>query len=202
VNRVGKLALVAGILAIALAVPIATAHLIYVYEAYVTLKPQTPVVWLPGPEASEVSLSLTNKTNVQIQMTVPITNSSETYVYQALELKVNAGSPTLYVDSCSYTYSGPPPTAYSLTSVEIIVYPTTASPSSPLGTISITPPSATSPPGTPCTTSGSVTLTPGTYYVDFKIEPTLPIPYGAGSATLTIDFGLSNQTPTVTVPTP
>jgi hypothetical protein len=182
---------VAGILAIALAVPIATAHLVFLYEAYVTVKPETPVVWLAGPEASEVGLSLTNKSNVQVTLTVPITNSSETYVYQALELKVNTGSPNLYVDYCSYSSTQP-----SLTSVEVIVYPTTGSPNSPAGTISMTFS------GTSCSASGSVSLSAGTYYVDFKVEPSLPIPHGAGSATLTIDFALTNQTGAVTVPTP
>ena len=191
-NRIGKLAIVAGILAIALAVPIATAHLIFVYEAYVTVKPVTPVVWLYGnsEEVSAVKLSLTNKTSPQISLTIPITNSSQTYVYQALEVKVNAGSPYLYVGSC--TYSGP-----ALTSVNIIVYPTTGSPSNPSGTITITP-SASG-----CTPSGYVQLTAGTtYYVDFLIEPSLPRPYGATSGTLTIYFSLTNQTGTVTVPYP
>jgi hypothetical protein len=190
-NSVGKLALVAGILAIALAVPIATAHLIFVYEAYVTVKPTTPVVWLSGPDASAVSLSLTNKTSPQISLTIPITNSSETYVYQALEVTVNAGSPYLYVGSC--TYSGP-----ALTAVNIIVYPTTGSPTSPTGTIDITPSSSSG-----CTASGSVQLTAGnTYYVDFQVEPSLPIPYGASSGTLTINFGLSNESGTVSIPYP
>jgi hypothetical protein len=189
VNRIGKLALVAGILAIALAVPIAAANVIFVYQAQATVKPVTPVVWLQGPDYSAVGLSLSNKTSPQVTLTIPITNSSETYVYQALEVKVNAGSPTLYVDSCSY--SGP-----ALTSVELIVYPTTGSPSSPTGTITITPSS------TGCTASGTVSLTAGqTYYVDFQVEPTLPIPYGASSGTLTIYFGLTNES-AVTVPTP
>ncbi|NAZ32318.1 MAG: hypothetical protein GU352_06375 [Acidilobus sp.] len=189
-NRIGKLALVAGILAIALAVPMAAANVIFVYQAQVTVKPVTPVVWLPGPDASAVSLSLTNKTSPQISLTIPITNSSETYVYQALEVKVNAGSPNLYVDYCSY--SGP-----ALTSVELIVYPTTGSPSSPTGTITITPSTSSG-----CTASGTVSLTAGnTYYVDFQVEPTLPIPNGASSGTLTIYFGLTNES-AVIVPTP
>jgi hypothetical protein len=195
-NRIGKLALVAGILAIALAVPIAAAHLIYLYQAQVNVKPVTlPVVFLEGPEASEVDLSLTNKSNPQISLTIPVTNSSGTYVYQALEVEAIAGSPTLYVDSCSYSYSGSPSTQPSLKFVEVIVYPTTGSPSS--GTIlNITGFS-------PCTATGSVTLTAGqAYYVDFLVVPWLPIPNGAGPATLTIYFGLSNQTPTVMVPTP
>ena len=191
-NRIEKLVLVAGILAIALAVPIATAHLIFLYQAQVNVKPVTlPVVFLAGPEASEVSLSLSNKSNVQISLTIPVTNSSETYVYQALEVKANAGSPYLYVDSCTYT---PGPT---LKSVEIIVYPTSGSPISPVGTITITPSS------TGCTASGSVQLTAGqTYYVDFKVEPLLPIPPGTSSGTLTIDFGVTNQTGTPTIPSP
>jgi hypothetical protein len=188
VNRIGKLALVAGILAIALAVPMAAANVIFVYQAQVTVKPVTPVVFLAGPDYSAVGLSLSNKTSPQVTLTIPITNSSETYVYQALEVKVNAGSPNLYVDSCSY--SGP-----ALTSVELIVYPTTGSPSSPTGTITIT----TSP---SCTASGTVSLTAGqTYYIDFLVEPSLPIPYGASSGTLTIYFGLTNES-AVTVPTP
>jgi hypothetical protein len=187
VNRIGKLALVAGILAIALAVPIAAANVIFVYQAQVTVKPVTPVVFLAGPDYSAVGLSLSNKTSPQISLTIPITNSSETYVYQALEVKVNAGSPNLYVDYCSY--SGP-----GLTSVKLIVYPTTGSPSSPTGTITITP-------GTSCTASGTVSLTAGTtYYIDFLVQPSLPIPYGASSGTLTIYFGLTNES-AVTVPT-
>jgi len=195
-NRIGRLALVAGILAIALAVPIATAHLIFVYEAQATVKPVTPVVFQAGPDASAVSLTVTNSSNPQISLTIPVTNSSETYIYQALEVTVNAGSPYLYVDSCSY--SGP-----ALTSVELIVYPATAAttgsspPSSPTGTITINFPS------TGCTAPGYVQLTAGnTYYIDFLVEPSLPIPNGASSGTLTIYFGLSNQTPTVTVPPP
>jgi len=196
-NRIGKLALVAGILVIALAVPIATAHLIFVYQANFTLKPVTPVVWLKGPDSNVPGLSLTlsNTSNPQISFTIYVTNSSGTYVYQALELKVNVGNPTLYVDSCSYSYSGPSSTSYSLRYVEVIVYPTSESPSS--GTIiNITG-------FLPCQATGSVSLTAGnTYYVDFLIVPWLPIPNGAGPATLTIYFGLSNQTPTVTVPAP
>jgi len=48
VNRIGRLALVAGILAIALAVPIAAASVIFVYQASVTVKPVTPLVWMNG----------------------------------------------------------------------------------------------------------------------------------------------------------
>ncbi len=187
-NRIGKLALVAGILAIALAVPIAAANVIFIYQAQVTVKPVTPIVWLPGPDATAVGLSLTNSTSPQISLTIPITNSSETYVYQALEVKVNAGSPTLYVDSCSY--SGP-----ALTSVELIVYPTSGSPSSPTGTITITP-------GTSCKASSTVSLTAGnTYYIDFLVQPSLPIPNGASSGTLIIYFGLTNES-AQPVPTP
>jgi len=199
-NRVGKLALVAGILAIALAVPMAAANVIYLYQAQVNVNPVTPIVWLYGPDANYVSLSLTNKSSPQVTLTIPITNSSETYVYQALEVKVNTvwsstGSWYLYVDSCSY--SGP-----TLKSVELIVYPATAAttgsspPSSPTGTITIKFPS------TGCTPSGTVQLTAGnTYYIDFQVEPSLPIPNGASSGTLTIYFGLSNES-AVTVPTP
>jgi hypothetical protein len=191
VNRVGKLALVAGILALALAVPIATAHLIFVYEAQVTVQPVTPIVWLYGnsAEVNAVNLKLSNTSSPQISLTIPITNSTETYVYQALEVKVNAGSPYLYVANCSY--SGP-----ALTSVKIIVYPTTGSPTSPTGTITITP-------GTSCTSSGSVALTAGnTYYVDFEVQPSLPVPYGASSGTLTIYFALTNQSGTASLPYP
>ena len=194
-NRIGKLALVAGILAIALAVPMAAANVIFVYQAKVNVMPVTPIVWLPGPDASYVSLSLTNSSSPQISLTIPVTNSSETYVYQALKVKVNSvwsGPWYLYVNACSYT-PGP-----LLTSVKLIVYSTTGSPTSPTGTITITP-------STTCTASGSVTLTAGqTYYVDFQVEPSLPIKYGTSSGTLTIDFGLSNESSstTVTVPYP
>jgi len=189
-NRIGKLALVAGILALALAVPMAAANVIFVYQAQVTVKPVTPVVFLAGPDYSAVGLSLTNKTSPQVTLTIPITNSSETYVYQALEVKVNAGSPNLYVDYCSY--SGP-----ALTSVELIVYPTTGSPSSPTGTITITPSTSSG-----CTASDTVSLTAGNaYYIDFLVQPSLPIPNGASSGTLTIYFGLTNES-AVTVPTP
>ncbi|MCG2873438.1 MAG: hypothetical protein L7G94_05670 [Acidilobus sp.] len=197
-NRIGRLALVAGILAIALAVPIATAHLIFVYEAQVTVKPVTPVVFQAGPDASAVSLTVTNSSNPQISLTIPVTNSSETYVYQALEVKVNAGSPYLYVDSCSFSYSGSSSTQYSLNLVELIVYPVGTSPvPSAANTINITASTSS------CTATGSVQLATGnTYYIDFLVEPELPIPNGAGPATLTIYFGLSNQSGAVTVPTP
>jgi len=194
VNRIGKLALVAGILAIALAVPIAAANVIYLYKAQVTVKPVTPVVWLTGPDANYVSLSLTNSSSPQISLTIPITNSSGTYVYQALEVKVNAvwkGPWYLYVDSCSYT---PGPT---LTSVELIVYSTSGSPSSPTGTITITPGT------TSCTVSGSnsIQLTAGsTYYIDFLVKPYLPIKNGVGSGTLMIYFGLSNESAQIVPP--
>jgi len=195
VNRVGRLALVAGILAIALAVPIATAHLIFVYQANITVKPVTlPVVWLYGisSEVQAVNLTLTNKSNPQISLTIPVTNSSGTYVAQALEVKAIVGSPYLYVASCSYT---PGPT---LNSVEVIVYPTSGSASSPTGTITITP-SASG-----CTTNGqAVQLTAGTtYYVDFLVKPSLPIPYGTSSGTLTIYFGVSNESGAVSIPYP
>jgi len=193
VNMIGKLALVAGILAIALAVPLAAANVIYVYETQATVKPVTPVVFLTGPDASAVSLSVTNGSNPQVTLTIPVTNSSETYVYQALEIKVNTvwtGPWYLYVDSCYYT---PGPT---LSSVEIKVYSITGTP--PTGstdTITITP-SATS-----CTATGYVTLTAGsTYYIDFLVKPSLPIKYGTSSGLLTIYFGLSNES-VATVPT-
>jgi len=57
-NRIGRLALVAGILAIALAVPIAAANVIFVYQASVTVKPVTPIVWMNGsPMRSGLSTS-------------------------------------------------------------------------------------------------------------------------------------------------
>ena len=198
-NRIGKLALVAGILAIALAVPIAAANVIYLYKAQVNVNPVTPIVWLYGPDYSNVGLSLTNKSSPQVTLTIPITNSSETYVYQALEVKVNtvwsgSGPWYLYVDSCSY--SGP-----TLKSVELIVYPATAAttgsspPSNPTGTITITNPSSSE-----CTAPGYVQLTAGnTYYIDFLVQPSLPI--STSSGTLTIYFGLSNES-AVIVPTP
>jgi len=201
VNRIGKLALVAGILAIALAVPMAAANVIYLYQAQVNVNPVTPIVWLYGPDYSNVGLSLTNKSSPQVTLTIPITNSSETYVYQALEVKVNtvwsgSGPWYLYVDSCSY--SGP-----TLKSVELIVYPATAAttgsspPSNPTGTITLTNPSSSE-----CTAPGYVQLTAGnTYYIDFLVQPSLPIPNGASSGTLTIYFGLSNES-AVIVPTP
>jgi len=192
VNRIGKLALVAGILAIALAVPMAAAHLIYVYQANVTVKPVTPIVWLYGnsTEVSAVSLSLTNTSNPQISLTIPVTNSTETYVYQALEVKANTGPLYLSVANCYYK---PGPT---LTSVKIIVYPTNGSPTSPTGTITITP-------GTTCSVSGYVELTAGnTYYVDFQVQPSLPIKYGTSSGLLTIYFSVSNEGGTVSLPYP
>jgi hypothetical protein len=190
VNRVGRLALVAGILAMALAVPIAAAHLIFLYQASVTVQPWTPVVWLNGTstEVQAVKLKLSN-TSPQISLTIPVTNSSGTYIQQALEVKAIVGSPYLYVANCSYT---PGPT---LTQVKLIVYPTTGSPSTPTGTITITP-SASG-----CTATGSVQLTAGTtYYVDFLVKPSLPIPNGASSGTLTIYFGLTNQSSPTLVP--
>jgi hypothetical protein len=190
VNSIGKLALVAGILAIALAVPIAAAHLIFLYQAQVTVKPWTPVVWLNGTssEVKAVNLKLSN-TSPQISLTIPVTNSSGTYVSQALEVEAIVGSPYLYVANCSYT---PGPT---LTQVKLIVYPTTGSPTSPSGTITITPSS------TSCTASGYVQLTAGTtYYIDFLVQPSLPIKNGVSSGTLTIYFGLTNQSSPTMVP--
>ncbi len=190
-NRLGRIGVIIGLLAAALAVPIAAANVIFVYQAQVTVKPVTPVVFLKGPDASAVSLSLTNKTSPQVTLTIPITNSSETYVYQALAVKVNAGSPTLYVDSCSYSGLN------LLTSVELIVYQTSGSPSNPTGTITIIPSN------TSCAVSGSnsIPLTAGsTYYIDFLVKPSLPIPYGASPGTLKIYFGLTNES-AVTVQT-
>jgi hypothetical protein len=173
----------------------AAAHLIYLYQANVTVKPVTlPVVWLYGSssEVQAVNLKLSNKSNPQISLTIPVTNSSGTYVAQALEVKAVVGSPYLYVASCSYK---PGPT---LNSVEIIVYPTNGSASTPTGTITITPSSSS------CTTNGqAVQLTAGyTYYVDFLVQPSLPIPYGTSSGTLMIYFGLSNQSGAVTIAYP
>ena len=191
-NRIGKLALVAGILAIALAVPIATAHLIYLYQAQVTVQPVTPVIWLNGTssEVQAVQLKLTNNSNPQISLTIPVTNSSATYIYQALEVEAIASSPYLYVANCSYT-PGP-----NLTSVKLIVYSTVwGSPTSPSGTITITP-SASG-----CTATGYAQLSPGTpYYIDFLVKPSLPIPYGTSSGTLTIYFGVSEQSSPPAVP--
>ena len=189
-NRIGKLALVAGILAMALAVPIAAAHLIFLYQAQATVQPVTPIVWMYGSssEVQAVHLKLSN-TSPQISLTIPVTNSSSTYIQQALEVKAIVGSPYLYVANCSYT-QGP-----TLTSVKLIVYPTTGSPSTPTGTITITPSS------TSCTATGSVQLTAGTtYYVDFLVQPSLPIKYGTSSGTLTIYFGLTNQSSPTMVP--
>ncbi|NAZ31594.1 MAG: hypothetical protein GU352_02665 [Acidilobus sp.] len=197
-NRIGRLALVAGILAIALAVPIATAHLIFLYQAQVTVKPWTPIVWMNGTsdEVQAVHLKLSNTSDVQISLTIPVTNSSGTYVYQALEVEAIAGSPYLYVDSCSYSYSGSSSTAYSLKLVELIVYPVGTSPvPSATNTINITASTSS------CTARGSVQLIAGnTYYIDFLVQPSLPIPNGASSGTLTIYFGLTNQSVTPTPP--
>jgi len=194
-NRVGKLALVAGILAIALAVPIAAANVIFVYQAQVNVNPVTPIVFLAGPDASYVSLTVTNNSSPQISLTIPVTNSTETYVYQALEVTVNTvwtGPWYLYVDSCSY--SGGP----ELSLVELRVYPTSGSPSTPIGTITIYPSA-----GSGCTATGSVTLTAGyTYYIDFLVQPSLPIKNGVGPGTLTIYFGLSNESTSTAVTIP
>jgi len=80
VNRIGKLALVAGILAIALAVPIAAANVIFVYQAQVTVKPVTPIVWMNGTsdEVKAVHLKLSNTSNPQISLTIPVTNPTYT----------------------------------------------------------------------------------------------------------------------------
>jgi len=192
VNRIGKLALVAGILAIALAVPIAAANVIYLYHAQVSMPSALPVYFQPGPDASEVSLQLYNVTSGKagtpgtlVTLTVPVTNATEIYVYHALELVVTSPPPsplakplTLYVNYCSYSGS----TTFS--NITLVIYPTSSSPSFTSGEeIELTP----SPTG--CSATYSVTLTPGTtYYVDFAIFPSQAAPVGS-TATLSILFG-------------
>jgi hypothetical protein len=188
VNRIGKLALVAGILAIALAVPIAAANVIYLYVANTNMKLVQPFVnFTKGPDSSEVGLTLSNK-SPQITLTVPVTNATEIYVYQALEVEVStpqsplSGSPTLYVEYCEYSGD------LSFNNITLVVYPVTGNTGS-AQEIVITP----SPTG--CSATGSVTLTPGSYYIDFAIYPGQPIYRGpANSATpgtLQIVFGFS-----------
>jgi len=193
VNRVEKLALVAGILAIALAVPIAAANVIYLYHAQVSMPSALPVYFQPGPDASEVSLQLQNITGGKagtpgtlVTLTVPVTNATEIYVYHALELVVNSPpSPlatplTLYVNYCSYSGN----TAFN--NITLVVYPTSSTPSFTSGyIIELTPSSAG------CSATYTVTLTPGTtYYVDFAIFPSQAAPVGS-TATLSILFGFS-----------
>ena len=196
-NRIGKVALVAGILAIALAVPIAAANVIYLYKATVNMPSALPVYFQPGPDAQEVSLQLTNITSGKagtlgtiVTLTVPVTNATEIYVYHALELVVNspptpsATSVTLYVNYCSYSGST------ELNNITIVIYPTSGSPSFTPGTpgnvIKLTPSITGS-----CSASYTVSLTPGTtYYVDFAIFPVKAASVGS-TATLNILFGFS-----------
>jgi len=202
VNRIGKLALVAGILAIALAVPMAAANVIYLYVANTNMPLAKPFVvnFTKGPDYSEVGLTLSNE-SPRITLTVPVTNATEIYVYQALIVNVSSpppsplsGSPTLYVEYC--TYSGSP----SFNNITLIVYPVSGNTGKPVpsaaGTIVIRPSTNS------CSASGSVTLTASSYYIDFAIYPTLPIYNGpassATSGTLQIVFGFSygSTTPT------
>jgi hypothetical protein len=122
-----------------------------------------------------------------------VTNATEIYVYQALIVNVStppsplSGSPTLYVEYC--TYSGSP----SFNNITLVVYPVSGNTGKPVPstaqTIVITP-SATG-----CSASGSVTLTSSSYYIDFAIYPTQPIYKGPVSSatpgTLQIVFGFS-----------
>jgi len=194
VNRIGKLALVAGILAIALAVPIAAANVIYLYVANTNMKLVQPFVnFTKGPDSSEVGLTLSNE-SPQITLTVPVTNATEIYVYQALEVEVStppsplSGYPTLYVEYC--TYSGD----LSFNNITLVVYPVSGNTGEPVPstaqTIVIEPSS-----GGGCSATGSVTLTPGSYYIDFAIYPAQPINRGpvslATPGTLQIVFGFS-----------
>lgn len=174
-----------------LAIPMTVAHVIYVYQSQVKFNATTPVVWEAGPNAGAVSLTVTNTSSVIVSMAIPVTNATEIYVYQPLELVVNSGPQNLYVDTCSYTGSWAP---YS---VELIVYPTTGSPLSPTGTITITPSSSA------CSASGSVTLASGSYYIDVEVTPILPAPHatpGTTVGTLTLYLSVTGGSP-VTVPT-
>ncbi|ADL19103.1 hypothetical protein ASAC_0697 [Acidilobus saccharovorans 345-15] len=187
-----KVAMLASLLAVALAAPMAAAHIIFVYKEQVNFNAVTPVLFKPGPEAAAVQLSLYNVTGKTgqsgafIQLTIPVTNATYEYVYQALELYVNnafgQGTPELSVASCSYTGSA------TLTSVTLVVYPTTDSSPGQGQNITITPSTSA------CTASGTATLTQGTtYYVDFKVLPTIPVPYGS-SGTLTLYLEVENVT--------
>ena len=206
----GKNAVALGVVLAAaalLAIPMTVAHVIFVYQSLVKFNATTPVVWEAGPDAGAVSLTVTNKTSVMVSMAIPVTNATEIYVYQPLELVVTAGTPTLYVDKCPYS------TSYSWTpsSVELIVYPTTGSPSSPTGTITITP--STSSSTSSCqvsytlgsgSSSNGIPLTSGSYYIDVEVIPTLPAPHepaGTTVGTLTLYLSVTNSTSPVTVPT-
>lgn len=203
-NQLARLGLIAAILAAALLVPMAAADVVFIYKVKSTMKPLAPVNFTKGPDASEVQLSVTNGSNTIVSFTVPVANATEIYVYQALKVYANnvfsTNDVTLYVASCSYTSAtGSPP---NLNEVELVVYPTSGSPKSPTGTITITPPSTSS---TSCSTSGSVTLTPGTtYYVDIEVVPSLPTTTGPASSwssgVLTLYFAFSNGTATPSVP--
>ncbi len=188
------LVVVAAALVAAVAIPYALATVVFVYQSQVTVTPVTPVVFLKGPDYKEVQLKITNNTNPQITMTLPVTNSSYVYVYQPLVISARSlpgvTSYTLYVLSC--TNSTPIPA----TKISLYIYSTSYS-------------SPTSPPSINLTLSNSgcsvsngfSSLTPGTsYYVDIKVTPVLPIPPGSTGGTLTIDFGVSNGTVTSTVP--
>jgi hypothetical protein len=192
VNRIGKLALMAGILAIALAVPIAAANVIYLYNAQVSMPSALPVYFKPGPDASEVGLQLSNTTKgtagasgTLVTLTVPVTNATEIYVYHALELVVNSPSAPLatplklYVNYCSYSGST------TFNNITLVIYSsTTGTPSFTSSEEIVLTPSINS-----CSATGSVSLTPGnTYYVDFAIFPSQAAPVGS-TATLSILFG-------------
>jgi len=194
VNRVGKLALVAGILAIALAVPIAAANVIYLYHATVNMPSALPVYFKPGPDASEVNLQLgnitggstsTTKNGTLVTLTVPVTNATEIYVYHALELVVNSPPSTLttpltlYVNYCSYSGST------TFNNITIVVYSTSSTPSFTSGEEIVLTPSTSG-----CSATDTVSLSPGTYYVDFAIFPSKAAPVGS-TATLSILFGFS-----------
>ena len=179
------------------AIPMTVAHVIYVYQSQVNFNATAaPVVWEAGPNAGAVSLTVTNKSSVIVSMAIPVTNATEIYVYQPLELVVNNGPKNLYVDECSY--STPSSYSWAPTSVELIVYPTTGSPMSPTGTITITPSTSGG-----CTASGSVSLTSGSYYIDVEVLPSLPAPHvtpGTTVGTLTLYLSVTGGSP-VSVPT-
>ncbi|MGC9072302.1 MAG: hypothetical protein ACP5HK_06395 [Acidilobus sp.] len=200
--RISKGLLAAVLVAIAASVliPYTLATVVFVYNSQVTLQPTTPLVFLQGPDGPQVNLVISNKTNPQITMTIPITNSSETYVSQPIEFTVNAisyGSTgasqyTLYVVACSYS------TPSLANEIELFIYPTTSTPpSSPTITLQFT--------SSGCSASGSITVSAGTtYYIDVAVVPALPIQHGASQATVTIYFGLyyptSASTPTINSP--
>ena len=198
----GALALAAIALASVLAASVGLAHITYVYNAVVNFATpvnySAPVVWLAGSNANQVHLSLTNKSNPVVTLTIPVTNATEIYVYQALELKVNkafgTNTPYLNVTSCSFTATV---SGFSIKNVTIVVYPTTGSPTSPTGTIVLYPST------TGCTVSStynSVALQQGqTYYVDFEVFPALPVPYAAAGTSLgslTLYFIIGNGSAT------